>query len=149
MTSAILWSHEAPFTPDALSASSARDFVCHHLVEHDLLYLVEDVRLVVSELVTNAVVHAQTPLVVTVQGLHFCVIVTVQDDSVSPPRTVVANATDTAGRGLDLVEQLSSHWGVSASVDGGKHVWALFATRPILMTPQPTDTSAKYHPAVA
>lgn len=149
MTSTILWSHEAPFNPHPLSASSARDFVRGHLVDHDMPYLVEDIRLVVSELVTNAVVHARTPLIVTIQGLHFCVILTVQDDSDSPPATVYANVADTTGRGLDVVEQLSSHWGVSAEVGGGKSVWALFATRPIFMTPQPTDRLRKLRPSPA
>ncbi|HEY3529185.1 MAG TPA: hypothetical protein VGK78_08535 [Nocardioides sp.] len=43
------------------SVALARDFVCKHLLAHHQSHLVDDVRLMVSELATNAVVHAQTP----------------------------------------------------------------------------------------
>lgn len=137
----VLWSHEARFTPEAISASKARDFVCLHLTDHHLLYLVEDIRVVVSELVTNAVVHARTPLTVTIQELPLCVMLTVQDNSVSPPVTIVAKVGDTGGRGLDVIEQLSNDWGFSSGADDDKSVWASFATRPLFLTSRSASTS--------
>jgi anti-sigma regulatory factor (Ser/Thr protein kinase) len=57
MEQATLWSDHTvlPASPD--SPAEARAFVVRLLVEHRLLYLVDDVRLVASELATNAVVH--------------------------------------------------------------------------------------------
>ena len=64
------WSHETVLAPEPISAALARDFVYVHLVAHDLFPLVEDVRLVVSELATNAVAHAQTPFRVTLSSAN-------------------------------------------------------------------------------
>jgi anti-sigma regulatory factor (Ser/Thr protein kinase) len=128
-TSTVLWSHETQLTPVTLSASEARDFVCLHLAEHQLLYLVEDVRLVASELVTNAVMHARTPLTVMLQELPFCVMLTVRDDCPSSPVPGIADVGDTGGRGLDVIEQFSNAWGVTAEAERGKSVWASVATR--------------------
>ena len=50
MSQDLLWTHETGLAPVTTSASEARAFVEAHLVEHGLSYLVEDVRLVVSEL---------------------------------------------------------------------------------------------------
>jgi hypothetical protein len=50
MAPLVTWSHEAAFAPRAVSVARARDFTTQHLAQHHLLYLVEDVRLVVSEL---------------------------------------------------------------------------------------------------
>ncbi len=63
------WSHQTTFEATPISASHARDFVARHLIDHRLLYLVEPVRLVVSELATNALVHAQTAFSVVLEGV--------------------------------------------------------------------------------
>ena len=55
-----LWSHETVLAAEPGSAAKARAFVLQHLAEHRLLYLVDDVRMVASELATNAVLHART-----------------------------------------------------------------------------------------
>ncbi len=57
--------HEAVLAVESMSPALARDFVRLLLVAHHLSHLVEDMRLVVSELGTNAVTHAQTPFSVT------------------------------------------------------------------------------------
>lgn len=59
------WSHRTDLPAEPVSTSKARDFVCAHLAEHDLRHLVDDIRLVASELATNAMAHAQTPFSVT------------------------------------------------------------------------------------
>jgi hypothetical protein len=133
MTTSLLWSHETRFTPVTTSASEARTFVCLHLVEHHLPYLVEDIRLVVSELVTNSVLHARTALTVRIQAMPACVMLTVHDESSSAPVTGVARVDATGGRGMDVVEQCSSDWGVSPGIRGDKSVWASFAVRPVPM----------------
>ncbi|HWL99145.1 MAG TPA: ATP-binding protein [Nocardioidaceae bacterium] len=123
------WSHETVLDAEAISASRARDFVSFHLVEHHLRYLIDDVRLVVSELATNAVVHGRTPFIVTLQeDDDQVVLLTMQDGSASVPVRSAANGLDTSGRGLAIVEHVSRDWGVTPGPDGTKSVWAAFAT---------------------
>lgn len=123
------WSHEIVLAAEPMSASKARDFSCQHLVAHDLRYLVDDVRLVVSELATNAMVHARTPFAVTLSSMDGGVLLVVRDGSTSVPARGAPNVLDMGGRGLVLVEMLSREWGVTANADGSKSVWASFATR--------------------
>jgi two-component sensor histidine kinase len=86
------------------------------------------VRLVVSELATNVLVHAHTPFGVTLVGDDdHLVVLTVRDDSTSLPARRTAQATDAGGRGLQLVDTLSTHWGVNTDGAGSKAVWASFA----------------------
>jgi anti-sigma regulatory factor (Ser/Thr protein kinase) len=119
------WSLETVLAADTVSASRARDFVSFHLVEHHLRYLIDDVRLVVSELATNALGHAQTPFIVTLQ--EEVVLLTVQDGSASVPVHSAAQGTDAAGRGLAIVDLVNRDWGVTPRPDGTKSVWAAFA----------------------
>ena len=123
------WSHEIVLEAEPVSASKARDFSRQHLVAHDLWHLVEDVRLVVSELATNAMIHARTPFVVSLSGIDGSVLLAVRDGSTSSPDRAAPNVMDIGGRGLLLVEMLSREWGVTANADGSKSVWASFATR--------------------
>ncbi len=123
------WSHETVLAAEPLSASKARDFICQHLVAHDLLYLVEDVRLVTSELATNAMVHARTPFIVTLSELDGVVLLDIRDGSASVPVRTRPQVGDRGGRGMMLVELLSHEWGVSTDGSGAKSVWASFATR--------------------
>jgi anti-sigma regulatory factor (Ser/Thr protein kinase) len=123
------WSHETVLAAEPVSASKARDFVCQHLVAHGLLYLVEDIRLVASELATNAMVHACTPFVVTLSEMDGGVRLTIRDGSPTLPVRTSPYLTDMNGRGLMLVELLSADWGARTDSDGSKLVWASFATR--------------------
>jgi anti-sigma regulatory factor (Ser/Thr protein kinase) len=107
----------------------ARDFICEHLVAHDLLYLVEDIRLVASELATNAMVHAHTPFVVTLSEMNGVVLLAIRDGSTSVPVRITPQVMEMGGRGLMLVELLSEQWGARTESDGSKSVWASFATR--------------------
>jgi anti-sigma regulatory factor (Ser/Thr protein kinase) len=120
------WSHETALTAEPMSASVARDFVCQHLVAHRLSHLVEDVRLVVSELATNAVTHAQTPFVVTLSSANGSVLLAIEDESASVPVRSVPDVMDMSGRGLMIVELLCREWGTSTDGRGCKTVWASF-----------------------
>ena len=78
--------------------------------------------LLTSELVTNAVLHAATPMCVTLHILPDRIRVDVADGNPAFP-SVKEYGTDAAtGRGLTLFNTLASNWGVQA-VDGGKIVW--------------------------
>jgi anti-sigma regulatory factor (Ser/Thr protein kinase) len=123
------WSHETLLAAEPISASRARDFVCMHLAAHDLAHLVEDIRLVVSELATNAVAHAQTPFSVILSRADGSVLLALQDESPSVPAKAAPNVMDMSGRGLLLVELLSEAWGTSSDRHGFKSVWASFPSR--------------------
>lgn len=123
------WSHETVLAAEPVSASKARDFVCQHLVAHDLLYLVEAVRLVASELATNAMLHARTPFIVTLSELDGVVLLDIRDGSVSVPVRTRPQVEARGGRGTVLVELLSHEWGAGTDGSGSKSVWASFATR--------------------
>ena len=53
--------HEAGWGADGRHVVKARAFVTQCLTDHDMLPGMDNVRWVVSELATNAVVHAATP----------------------------------------------------------------------------------------
>jgi anti-sigma regulatory factor (Ser/Thr protein kinase) len=81
--------------------------------------------LLVSELVTNAVVHARTDvrlhIVVTPEEIR----VEVCDQADLQPRLRTHSASATTGRGLRLLGALASSWGVDELAAGGKMVWAV------------------------
>src|SRR5688500_20062968 len=101
------WSHTITLEATPISASEARAFVSHHLVEHGLRPLADPVRLVVSELATNAIAHARTAFSVTVAADDHCLALTVRDDADPFPARRDAQVMDLGGRGLQIVEILS------------------------------------------
>jgi anti-sigma regulatory factor (Ser/Thr protein kinase) len=122
------WTHTVSLTTDPSSAARARDFVCAHLLVHGLPGLVDDVRLVVSELTTNALQHAATPFSLTLMREGHSVLVSVQDSSPRLPQVSAADTMQLRGRGLAIVDRLSAGWGVDVAADRTKAVWARFDT---------------------
>lgn len=85
----------------------------------------ETVRLLVSEVVTNAVLHARSPVEVSI-GVHDThVRVEVEDESPEAPLIRYPEPTSATGRGLQFLEQLASRWGWHGVDEGrpGKRVW--------------------------
>lgn len=123
------WSHVTQFPAEVESVPKARHFVCTHLIDHRLLYLVEDVRLVVSELATNAVRHANTPFAVTLEQVDQSILLTVTDSSPAPPVRLSTDLMDGSGHGLSIVALVSRDWGVTQLPREAKSVWASFALR--------------------
>ncbi|MFF8536799.1 ATP-binding protein [Streptomyces sp. NPDC015532] len=88
--------------------------------------LAETLILLVSELVTNAVVHTGCPAV-----LRLClpggagdatVRLEVADSSARPPMPRHADGDETNGRGLELVDGLADRWGWNPE-GAGKRIW--------------------------
>ena len=73
------WSYESDFAAEPASVAAAREFVQQHLSHYGLDHLTEDVRLVVSELATNSMVHARTPFTVTLTARDHSVLLTVNN----------------------------------------------------------------------
>jgi anti-sigma regulatory factor (Ser/Thr protein kinase) len=102
----------------------ARDFVAGTLERWGLSgALLDDARLVVSELATNAVVHAGSAFTVELQRQGDGVNLAVSDDDPSGPVLREPHPLATSGRGLRIIATLAADWGVRADADG-KTVWA-------------------------
>jgi anti-sigma regulatory factor (Ser/Thr protein kinase) len=124
----------AAYQPEPTAAAAARRFVRDTLqtwfisgaatVGHGL---VDDAVLLTSELVTNAVVHAGTPVEVTCKLTSGGVEVVVSDGHPArlvpePPENEHIPAERTSGRGLLLPAALASAWGVTYE-RSAKAVW--------------------------
>ena len=118
---------ELPGTPAA--ASAARHFVAECCDDWGLGPICEDLTLPVSELVTNALLHAPTPAMLTVSLTAAFVEVSVRDSNPRPPvlRPVRLNLDDdisvVAARLGDLPEDLRDealHVGPSGSIAAGR-----------------------------
>ncbi len=85
----------------------------------------DDVDLLITELMTNAVLHAPGRARVVVAREPDGVRLEVLDSSPTAPVRRSMNGAATTGRGLNLVSALATSWGVSARGDGlpGKAVW--------------------------
>jgi anti-sigma regulatory factor (Ser/Thr protein kinase) len=108
--------------PDPASAGVARRFVEQVVGEVVRPAALDVIVLLTSELVTNAVVHAGTPVEVLVRDLHGSVLVEVFDGGPEVPVVVDGVLACNSGRGLNIVEVLSEAWGVHPG-RGGKTVW--------------------------
>jgi GAF domain-containing protein/anti-sigma regulatory factor (Ser/Thr protein kinase) len=107
--------------PVVESTPVARHWVAAHL--RDLPSEVTGcATLLTSELVTNAVLHAATPMCITLHTLPDRIRVDVADGNPSFPSIKEYGQDAATGRGLTLFNTLASNWGVQA-VEGGKIVW--------------------------
>jgi anti-sigma regulatory factor (Ser/Thr protein kinase) len=109
------------FAPEASEVSSARHFVASVLDAWELEC--EDLPLLVSELATNAVLHARSDFEVTVLRSEGHVRVEVFDQNTRLPSFAVAPPDAYSGRGLMLLRELASAWGVESHSDIGKTIW--------------------------
>ena len=86
---------------------------------------VDTVLLLVSEVVTNALLHARSAIRLTIEDREDVVRIEVHDESPMPPRMQRFRLASATGRGLRLLEQLSLAWGVETGTGTGtgKIVW--------------------------
>ncbi|HLJ08080.1 MAG TPA: response regulator, partial [Acidimicrobiia bacterium] len=113
------------FDHDAQTPRAARRFVSEALTAwgDDEGDLTDTVTLLVSELVTNAVVHAGSDVEVIVRLTSTAARVEVTDASTNGVAPRDATSEEDSGRGLALVGNLARRWGVRAAPGGGKTVW--------------------------
>ncbi|MFG3064083.1 SpoIIE family protein phosphatase [Streptomyces sp. NPDC048231] len=107
---------------DRSAVRHARRLAAHQLTQWGLEGLADATRLIVSELVTNAVRHGTGPIELRLVR-HRVLTCEVSDTAAFIPRPHRARTTDENGRGLFLVTKLSRRWG-ARSTSGGKVVWA-------------------------
>jgi len=111
------------------SVAQARDFTTQTLAGWGLHDRVEDIRLCVSELATNALVHgtvADHGFLVRLDADEDVVRLEVHDSRRQHPEARHAADTDLSGRGLTLVAALADGWGVKDRTPLGKIVWSCF-----------------------
>jgi anti-sigma regulatory factor (Ser/Thr protein kinase) len=128
----------ATSTPDTdhRSVRAARDFTAETLQRWGAVQRLEDIAMVVSELLTNALRHAppgagdarlRWPVRLGLLQLGSCVLSAVADPSDQAPAPREPGHLGESGRGLHVVGALSDTWGYTPPSDQGKIVWALFA----------------------
>lgn len=108
--------------PDTRSPSRARRFATDVMGDEASSNLADTVQLLISEIVTNAVLHARSEIRIEVTCDAQRVRVEVSDRSPMRPATRSFAQQSSTGRGLLLVEELADRWG-TAPDDGGKVVW--------------------------
>jgi hypothetical protein len=110
--------------PSATALSDARRFAAATLAEWDLPGSVaEDAILIVSELVTNAIVHGRPPVRLRLVRAPRELAIEVDDDAGAIPRKLHASLDDINGRGLAIVAEIGSRWAARAN-GRGKTVWS-------------------------
>ncbi len=115
-----------PFTielpADASTPRRARRAVAARLGGHPRL---DDLLLCVSEVVTNAVLHARSPKHMTVRAEGRHLVVEVVDGDATLPTRREHDPTAPTGRGLRLLDELTVEWGTRPE-GAGKVVWFEF-----------------------
>ncbi|GAA0293697.1 SpoIIE family protein phosphatase [Kineococcus aurantiacus] len=110
---------------DTRAVRAARDHLRTTLAAWDLSSAADEAELVVSELVTNAVLHSGSPAALTLrhdrEDRLLCV--GVEDGSTRHPQPRDSDEDATGGRGMHIVQLLAHRWWVAPTGDG-KTVWA-------------------------
>lgn len=114
----------------ARSVGAARDFGLATLRRWLVADRTDDIAIVLSELLTNALRHgadqpARPVRVALVQPAEF-VLVVVDDPGQQVPVLREPDYLAESGRGLHVINALSDTWGYTTPTDAGKAVWALF-----------------------
>jgi anti-sigma regulatory factor (Ser/Thr protein kinase) len=127
----------ATFTvePDPESVTAARHFATATLKAWGMAALCDDVGLVVSELVTNALRHSLPPCpgetatatirlrLLRAEPYLLCGVI---DAGAAVPRRREPDYIAETGRGLHVVESFSARWGWTRLAPSRKIVWAVF-----------------------
>ena len=114
--------------PEPSSATRAREVARQQLTGSYSADVLDAAVLVVTELVTNAILHARTRLRLTIEARPATVRIVVKDSTPSVlPQRMHLEPDAVTGRGLALVEHLSTSWGVDVT-GSGKVVWSEIAT---------------------
>jgi anti-sigma regulatory factor (Ser/Thr protein kinase) len=113
--------------PHPSSVGEARRLVRAELLETGREDLIDTAELLVSELVTNALVHAGTPIDVVARVSDSGLRVEIGDGSPNLPAPRHHARMAGTGRGLRLLQQMVDSWGAHPYADG-KVVWFVLVT---------------------
>jgi DNA-binding NarL/FixJ family response regulator len=109
------------------SAHAAREFVARKVAEWQLSPILDDALLVTSELAANAITHAESSCKLRVSLSPTSLRIDVLDTGSGTPEPQPTSSTAEHGRGLHLVDALTTAWGLELVPGEGKLVWAELA----------------------
>lgn len=114
------------FDGDVSAPGRARHFAVNAVADRASAEVLDDIAMIVSELVTNAVRAGAGRIAVAIEADPDSTIVrfTVSDDVAGWPVIRQAAPHEVTGRGLPIVAALASDWGIEAADGVGKRVWA-------------------------
>jgi hypothetical protein len=104
------------------SVRAGRQFAGETLAQWGHPEHADTVRLLVSEILTNAVRQARAPIGLRVHRSTTEIVTEIFDDNPHLPQRRLAGPDDECGRGLMLVEALATEWGTRPG-PAGKTVW--------------------------
>ncbi len=121
---------EMQVPPEGSAVQDGRRFAAATLTDWELpAEVVQDATLIVSELLTNAIVYGSPPIRLRLRKTPQELAIEVDDAASAMPRKLRATPTDLHGRGLAIVADIGSRW--AARPDGyGKTVWSTLAIPP-------------------
>jgi anti-sigma regulatory factor (Ser/Thr protein kinase) len=112
-----------PLSAGPRSARRARRFVAARLAASGAEKFIDKAVLLTSELVSNVVKHVGSQMTLALSIADNLVRISVSDNGLETPvEREVVSPTDIGGRGLVIVDAISSAWGVERTA-GGKAVW--------------------------
>jgi DNA-binding NarL/FixJ family response regulator len=111
------------FPEDLSSPRQARRFLDEVLERWQCQPAIDTLQVLISEVVTNAVLHAHSQPEVSVLMLGSSIRVEVSDDSEQMPVISERDELAVRGRGMGMLAAEASGWGVSLRPGGGKTVW--------------------------
>lgn len=138
---------------DARSVRAARNFTVVTLHRWGAQEHCDDIAIVVSELLTNALQHARParngtgtgwPVRVGLLYPGHCVVCAVADPCKAPPVPGKPGDFCETGRGLGVIAELSDQWGYTDPCDSGKVTWAMFSAQA-----SPPPEPERYSPVAA
>jgi anti-anti-sigma factor len=123
---------QLPLAPSPTAAATARRFVRETLRSWRLTSaereLIEQAELLADELVTNAVIHARSDMLLRLELGGELLHIAVRDQDWRLPRLLHDDPDGQGGRGLRLVEWVAVAWGAQPHPEGGKVVWCTLRT---------------------
>jgi anti-sigma regulatory factor (Ser/Thr protein kinase) len=143
---------------DASLIRAARDFTIGTLQRWGVAERREDVAVVVSELLTNALLHALPaashsrtgwPVRLGLLQPGRGVMCAVADPSRVEPVLQQPEHLGETGRGLHVIAALSDQWGCTVPTDMGKVIWAMFSARLAPPVPGPRSPRDRWQHQVA
>ena len=113
--------------PTLESSRCAREHVTRFVAEQHLDRARDDLRIIVSELVANAVMHGRAPIALTLAQHDGTVRVEVTDGAADLDAVHLReiDSPTVGGRGLRILSALADAWGIAATAHG-KSVWATY-----------------------
>jgi hypothetical protein len=123
------WRYSCVVAAESQTAAMARAFVCHHLIDHRLLHLVDTVRFVAGELAIDAVVEARIPSTFTLSKAGRVILLDLTDGSTPTPtgrHLMSEHSVGSGTRQLRTLDVLGVTWGTFTGPAGNRTVWASF-----------------------